>query len=205
MLLIPEQQRRAPLTQHAFVGLRQTHILLCKGQHKADHKDLHAVRHQRQPQDKVESPLELSVAALLQDALVLLGQLLLVFPPLALVGRQVPELLRLSAHHSIQARGLSRVSPGDSLVLALVDLIILIVSFSGVTVSFVVIGPAVVAVVSAIVARYARIVIIIILFLEAFVGTSGVLVGHFIHAASDLLPDLLLCDFGDVLSTADEV
>ncbi|KAF3839551.1 hypothetical protein F7725_018268 [Dissostichus mawsoni] len=166
-----------------------------------------AVPHQRprQAQCEVKRPLELPVAALLQDGLVLLGQLLLVLPPLRLVGRQIPEL-RLGGLHAVHAARLPRLGSGDALVLPFVDLIVLVVTFSGVAVTFIVIGPAVIAMVSVVVAcRHAAVVVVIVFLLKAFIGALGVLVGHFVRAAPHLLADLFLGHFGDVLGAADKV
>ena len=64
------------LTQHSFLCVRQTQVLLSGGQHERHHEALHPVGHESQPQDDEESPLEPSVATVLHDLLILFRQLL---------------------------------------------------------------------------------------------------------------------------------
>ena len=111
------------------------------------------------------------MAALLQDALVLLRQLLLVLPALALELRQVPEL-GLAGRHAVHGARLARLGPRDPLVLALVDLVVFVVALRGVAVAaLVVVGPAVVAVVAAaaavLVLGGSGVVVIVVVLLEA--------------------------------------
>ncbi|KAF3833943.1 hypothetical protein F7725_025147 [Dissostichus mawsoni] len=84
------------------------HVLLSAGQDEPHHKDLYAVCHECQPQHKVKGPLELPVTTLFAGT--------------------------HRARSSSQA-AFARFSPRDSLVLALIDLIILIVTLCGVTVA----------------------------------------------------------------------
>lgn len=187
------------LTQHALVGFGQAHVLFSARQHKAHDEDLHAVGHECQTQDEVEGPLEAAVAALLQDALVLLRQFFLILPALARRLAKVPELSARRHPGPAQLAVLfARVCPRDALVLALVNLVILIVALSGVAMgSLVIVGPAVTSVVAPVLALHW--VLIVVILLKARVGALGVLVRHSVHSSPNLLRCLPLHLLGDVL------
>lgn len=169
-----------PLTKHSFLGTGQTHVLLCTWQGKAHHKHLHPVSHQGQTQDEKQGPLEAPVATLINDGLVLVSQLLLVFHPFRHQVCPAPQVVCPGGRH-LGLLDLDIIWVRDALVLALVDLILLIMAFGDITLR-VLFWVGLIPTVIAIVVGIALVVVLVFVVVHSSVlGLPGCLLSYILH------------------------